>query len=128
MGIIGSANDGYGRKRQFPRFFDRTVQTGANRVGEGDGGAIRCADSGHDRGRPVLSSIAIVSLNENDRARERVGQLFLQTISRPKRSRFAICYDEISPQYFQSSMRVHRINISAFEHNPKSKIGIFQKM
>jgi hypothetical protein len=62
-----------GVKRQFPRFFDRTVQTGATRDGDGeeDGGEILWADSSHDRGRSVLVSVAIVSLNENERTRER---------------------------------------------------------
>jgi hypothetical protein len=59
MGIIGCANDGHGREWQFARFLDRTVHAGAKRDGEGHGGAIRCADSGHDRGRPVLESVAI---------------------------------------------------------------------
>jgi hypothetical protein len=71
MGIIGCANDRHGRERQFPRFLDRTDQAGAAIDGERDGGAILCAESGHDRGRPVLASVAIVSLNENERAKER---------------------------------------------------------
>jgi hypothetical protein len=46
------------------------AQAGATRDGDGDGEAILCADSGHDRGRLALASVAIVSLKENERARE----------------------------------------------------------
>jgi hypothetical protein len=68
------------------------------RAGEGDGGVILCVDSGHDRGRPALASVAAVNLNENERARERVGQLFL------KRFQIARHEDQISPQSFESGM------------------------
>jgi hypothetical protein len=65
MGIIGCANDGYGPGWPFPRVLDRTAQAGTTREVEGEGGAILCADSGH----------------------ERVSQLFLQTVFQAKRSR-----------------------------------------
>jgi hypothetical protein len=50
-----------------------------------------------------------------------VGQLFFRTVVQAKRSRIAICQNETSPQYFQSSRRDASQKISAFENNYKKK-------
>jgi hypothetical protein len=54
------------------RYVMMLAPTGAVQDGEGDGVAISCADSSHNRGKLVLALIAIVGPKENEKVSQSV--------------------------------------------------------